>query len=477
MKKGTIAIILLFLAAVGLVLPGDGHAGPIIRQNGGSAASSLSDTVACTGSAINFDGGTLYVDCSGNTVGVGTTSPATGSVFTSSGAVVIQSTSGTAGHQYFQLRDNTGAVDAVFTQEGRLGIGTSAPGTNLLETYGPATAAGSNAIAIRGAQANHGMTNLLPTDAAGVINRHSSTTGGLDIVGGSNAGSQSGLYLDGYVGSATMSAGIPALSMRCGKANGANLQALGSTDTCWTVRDFTTNTPLIAVLGGGNVGIGATSPESKLEVNGGVSAPVLTLQSTVSGDNVLLSSITVKAHDQSGNTQTWGGIRFISLEGTDTLEQTDIAFVGYSAGTLAERLRIAGGNVGIGTSSPATKLHVSSGTLLIDGNVVGVRVNPLAAQTISAGSTIAADSCGGAKLIGSGGAVTTDTTNTFTAPGATNNGCCMDVINTGSNNITLDNNALFFSAGAADVVLGSGDTARVCSDGSAWYQIGATGNN
>lgn len=109
----------------------------------------------------------------------------------------------------------------------------------------------------------------------------------------------------------------------------------------------------------------------------------------------------------------------------------------------------------------------------------GLVVNPPAAQTIAAGNIITADSCGGLKEITAAGAVTTDTTNTFTAPAAGNRGCCMSVINIGSNAITLDNNALFVSAGAADVVLGAGDTVRVCSTGAsgAWYQIGATGNN
>lgn len=75
--------------------------------------------------------------------------------------------------------------------------------------------------------------------------------------------------------------------------------------------------------------------------------------------------------------------------------------------------------------------------------------------------------------------VTTSTSATFTAPAAGNEGCCMDVINVGAQNITLDQNADFLSAGGADVVLGANDTVRVCSTGASghWYQIGATGNN
>jgi phage-related minor tail protein len=102
-----------------------------------------------------------------------------------------------------------------------------------------------------------------------------------------------------------------------------------------------------------------------------------------------------------------------------------------------------------------------------------------AAETIASEATITANACGGVKQITASGEVTTNTTNTFTAPAAANSGCCMDVINVGANAITLDNNTNFVSAGAGNVVLGAGDTVRVCSTGASgkWYQIGATGNN
>ena len=167
------------------------------------------------------------------------------------------------------------------------------------------------------------------------------------------------------------------------------------------------------------------------------------------------------------------------------------------------------GNVGIGTTAPSAKLHAIStteqlrlgydksnyvsttvgSTGIVTHDAVGsgssfvfsdpVIVTPTAAQTIAAGNTITANACGSIKEITAAGAVTTDTTNTFTAPAAANDGCCMDVVNIGAENITLDNNANFVSAGAADVVLGAGDTLRVCSTGASgkWYQIGSTGNN
>ena len=100
-----------------------------------------------------------------------------------------------------------------------------------------------------------------------------------------------------------------------------------------------------------------------------------------------------------------------------------------------------------------------------------------ATQTIAAGGTINADACGGIKRITAADGVTTDTTNTFTAPSSSNLGCCMDIINVGAQTITLDNNTNFKSASAGNVALGAADTVRVCSTGDAWYQIGGTGNN
>ena len=100
-----------------------------------------------------------------------------------------------------------------------------------------------------------------------------------------------------------------------------------------------------------------------------------------------------------------------------------------------------------------------------------------ATETIAAAATITANACGGLKKITAASNVTTDTTNTFTAASSSLSGCVMDVVNVGTTTITLDYNILFNSAGAADVVLGASDTVRVGATATAWYQLGATGNN
>lgn len=102
-----------------------------------------------------------------------------------------------------------------------------------------------------------------------------------------------------------------------------------------------------------------------------------------------------------------------------------------------------------------------------------------ATQTIAATDTITADACGTIKPVDSAGAVTTNTTNTFTAPAAANSGCIMHICNVGAQDITLDNNANFKSAAAGDITLTASDCVTVGSTGAggAWFQLTAVEAN
>lgn len=128
--------------------------------------------------------------------------------------------------------------------------------------------------------------------------------------------------------------------------------------------------------------------------------------------------------------------------------------------------------------NPASGGGAISGLEIVVGVAEKVQIDingavflPPSSQTIAAGNTVSADACGGIKQITAAGAVTTDTTNTFTAPAVSNSGCVMHVCNVGSNTITLDNNANFVSVGAADVTLTASDCVLVGSNGTDWYQL------
>lgn len=186
--------------------------------------------------------------------------------------------------------------------------------------------------------------------------------------------------------------------------------------------------------------------------------------STVMGADGLLGTVSFQGTKDTSRTlyagaeikakasQTWSG----TAGGTYMYFST----TPNNSQTKAIRMQIEpNGYIGIGNTAP-------SGMLVVD---------PPAAQTIAAGGTIAHDSCGTLKLITAAGAVTTDTTNTFTAPAAGNEGCIMHVCNVGAQNITLDNNANFKSAGGADVVMTADDCVTVGSTGASgvWYQLTA----
>jgi len=267
------------------------------------------------------------------------------------------------------------------------------------------------------------------------------------------------------------------------------------------------------------VGIGTTTPSTTLEiVKQGSSAPLM-VSSTATGDgNIMIIT-------SAGNV----GIGTLLPRGSLDLGPTGTIYTQTIAGPTGPTILGTAGNVGIGTYTAGALLTVGSTgqaaitsagvatlptpnlTGKIDINNVAVddddctgeqgkfwydstdsafefcrdnsgtperlgHPSPPASQTITAGATITADACGTFKDISSAGAVTTNTTNTFTAPSSDLSGCCMNVVNTGANNITLDNNSLFYSAGGADVVLGLADSAIVCTNGTVWAQMGGSNN-
>lgn len=116
----------------------------VIKQNGGSAAVSLSPSVACTGTGINFDSGTAYVDCSNNKFGVLSTAPANEFHIGSGGQANIYQSMQTdsrtwktgigqaGGDDAYVIQDvNAGTTRVTITTGGNIGIGTTIPSSTL----------------------------------------------------------------------------------------------------------------------------------------------------------------------------------------------------------------------------------------------------------------------------------------------------------------------------------------------------------
>jgi hypothetical protein len=127
------------------------------------------------------------------------------------------------------------------------------------------------------------------------------------------------------------------------------------------------------------VGIGTASPDEKLQVNGasgldGATPPTIKIHSSSAGDWTDNATFAKLAF---GNDDTSGGIACSINAYVDSNSGNNSGLSFYtsaSANTPLERLRIdKAGNVGIGTTSPLSNLHIvetggGSGSLTIDSN-------------------------------------------------------------------------------------------------------------
>jgi hypothetical protein len=127
----------------------------------------------------------------------------------------------------------------------------------------------------------------------------------------------------------------------------------------------TNNTERMRILSGGNVGIGSTSPSTKLQVTKGSSGNIASFTSdAVNTSNY--SGITLNSQTVSGDDWYGAEIRSINTDGNPNYLNPRLGFFTQNYSTYlpagrTEKMSILGnGHVGIGTTTPTNRLHIAS---------------------------------------------------------------------------------------------------------------------
>lgn len=248
-------------------------------------------------------------------------------------------------HQWFNAPSATAGAIMTFTQSmtltaaGNLGIGTTSP-NSLLSAYNISATIGRIG---RFLQANTGSSTI------GALQAVNAADGGSALDAGHWAASSNNWALRTYG--------------NVSRSENENVNSAGSVF-------------LFGVRADGNVGIGTTSPSTKLALAGST-ATTFGLSLEPSGWNSARHRLNVPTSgDNSMWSFNWDGSAVDSAlyavaainvtQGVITFSTTG------SANAPTERMRVnAAGNVGIGTTSPGEKLQVNGNILVIGGQVYG----------------------------------------------------------------------------------------------------------
>ena len=322
-------------------------------------------------------------------VGIGTTSPAAKMEIQGIQDTGTKAAAVSGARLFGQI--HLAATDAFSTQKaGRISFGGEYDGAgNLQSTYGAMQGKKFNATA---ANSGGGLEFLTAANATGLVSvKMAIDESGNVGIGTTGPGGK--LEIAGVTDSAPVritgdAAGTARLDFYSLAGNALARNWMIRTDPV-TYGDFeivqsnakngdpqTAGTARLYISAGGYVGIGTTSPATKIHVLGGntiidsVGVNAL-IDDTLTGER---SRLMLRNQNTGAGTSRSAAIEF-NTSGVKWDIGTDIDLNAANNFYIRDRnsgirMKIDGaGNVGIGTTSPASKLHMSSGTLTIDGNV------------------------------------------------------------------------------------------------------------
>jgi len=290
-------------------------------------AAGIDVTGAITGTGdMTIDTNTLHVDSSNNRVGIGTTSPSQLLHLKKTGANAL----------LFVERDS-GALGFLEAQASKITLGSSNNHpVHIVQNSGDALMIDSSK--------NVGIGTTSPDSKLRIVD-----------------GSDNDAIV--YVSGADTTSEYVSLGVQTGKAIVRGGGA-GSTNTAlvFEYANAGTETEGMRLDSSGNVGIGVSSPDVQLDINGDASSNTqIRLRKATTGNFIAIKL----DRDASGTAGGQLGISGASGHFVTTSSQHDIilrseANLLFGIGQ-SEKLRIdSSGNVGIGTSSPVGKLHVNN---------------------------------------------------------------------------------------------------------------------
>jgi hypothetical protein len=248
---------------------------------------------------------------------------------------------------------------SVLAINGNVGIGTTAPNVKLVVYDSgallPTMSLQDGDITIP----DYSGTGINPDLNSHEIARWtsaSSASGGVHLIGFTDTDvGGTPFTLHGIAGSNDPTDTTPIILLRGSKHNGSTSNTvLANSETVLQIQNYTS--PLVTVLGSGNVGIGTTGPLEKLDTNGAIVARG-GLTSSIIGQG----ANTVAYMDVSGNYARFGA-------GSDGANNKGILFTSLDGGGLVNAMSISNsGKVGIGTTSPGAKLDVNGTIKYVDG--------------------------------------------------------------------------------------------------------------
>lgn len=274
----------------------------------------------------------------------------------------------------FRATHNSNTIGNIFTTGGNIGIDTTSP-IYTLDVNGTLEASNSNGLVLFGTSGNVLIGSTTPTPSAFgrgnlMLYGTNATNNGIAIDGLGNTSLQ-------FFNSGTMK-GAVTLVATAGNWS-TDSRAGDMVIRCASSQSMLFNTNngsgiATMVISGGNVGIGTTAPESNLTL-GAVGCIDQDVNSSYFGANF---NTTGGNYRKTGNYANM--LMFDTFDGAIKFRNATIGTRG-NAITWNERVRInAGGNVGIGTTAPASLLHVhgNSGAsdirLIISDSSIGASI-------------------------------------------------------------------------------------------------------